>query len=170
MILHLENSIVLKKKKKKSLPESRKSTWKICVHTTAWETWTHFFWDFKRRQGGVNACSCLAVLLGVPAEPQSWAPHSLHLEQEGRSSAPSAQEQHSIPEPRDSEGRLHCPTAAHSASEKGKRIQLPLVISRVLCSSPPQVPSQDTLGAREALGSDLQSILTLSRRDRFSRW
>lgn len=155
-----------------NLPENRKFTWKIRVHSTAWETRTHFFWDFKRRQVGLSACSCSAALLGVPAEPQSWAlgcpPHSWHLEQEERSSAPWAQEQHSLPQPRHSEGCLHCPTAAHTAPEQGtqysaisdKHGSLLLCTTGALSRYP---------GDTQSTRSYLQSILTLPHRDHFSR-
>lgn len=175
IILHLENSIVLKKKEKISLPENRKFTWKICVYTTAWEKKPHFFWDFRRRQGGVSAYFCSAVLLGVPAGAQNWAldcpPHSSHLEQQGRRSAPSAQEWCNIPHPGHSEGCLQCLPAGDSTQpcRRGNSLQLPLLISMVLRSFLLRVPSQDTLGTRKALESCLQSILTPPWRDHFSR-
>lgn len=115
-----------------SLPENRKFTWKICVHTTAWETRSLFFWDFERRQGSV-CLSLFSCVLGVPAEPQNWArgcpPHSSHLEQEDRRSAPSVQEQHSIPQPSHGEGCSPCLTAAGS-TQPHRRGNTPAIIAK----------------------------------------
>jgi len=129
-----------------SLPEKKKCTWEVCVHTTAWERGLHFCWDFRRRRGDFSVQSCSAVLQWVPGEPQNWAlgcpSRSSHLEQQNKvlSSLSAGATQHSRP----SDWCLRRLTAGESTwpYRRGNSLQLPLLISTVLCFSLLQALSQ----------------------------
>lgn len=115
-----------------SLPENRKFTWKIRVHTTAWETRTHFFWDFKRRQAVsvltiVQLCSW-GYLLNARIEP--WAvPLTLRTwnNKTGSELPPAGAAQH--PTPQTQWERLTLPDCCtpNTASEKGKPITAAII-------------------------------------------
>lgn len=164
-----------KKRKKWIYLKTKNFTWEVCVHTTAWERRTHFCCDFRRRWGGGSAQCCSAVLQRVPGEPQNWAlgcsPRSSHLEQENRFSAPSAQEWCNISCSGLSDRCLHCLTTGDSTQpyKSENSLQLPLLISIVLCFSLLLVLSQYVLGICKALKSYLRSILILPWRGHFSR-